>query len=369
MKVLHFYKTYYPESYGGVEQVIYQLATKLPDYGVSADVLSLAPDDSISAVKINNHIAYKSHEDFIIASTGFSISAIWKLIKLSKNYDVINYHFPWPYMDLVHFLAHIKIPTVVTYHSDVVRQKWLFILYKPLMNLFMRSVTKIVATSPNYFASSNVLQNFKKKVEVIPLGIDESNYPYASDECVDSWKNIVGDRFFLFVGVLRYYKGLNILLQTLAKSDFPTVIVGSGPMESELKKKASALGLKNLKFLGKLSDEDKVALIKLSLAMVFPSHLRSEAFGVSLLEGAMFGKPLISCEIGTGTSFVNEHGVTGFVVRPGDEKALEDAMQILWVDDELAKYMGGKARQRYMEHFTADQMSKRYACLYQRICS
>ena len=352
-----------------MEQVIFQLASKLTDYGVEVHVLSLTPDNSMPAVKIHNHIAHKSHENFVIASTGFSITAIFKLRKLEKEFDVINYHFPWPFMDLVHFLARIKIPTVVTYHSDIVRQKGLLLLYKPLMHLFMRSVTKIVATSPNYFATSPVLQKYKDKVEVIPLGIDESSYPYPSGECVDSWRSIVGDRFFLFVGVLRYYKGLHILLQALANSDFPTVIVGSGPMESELKQKASVLGLKNLKFLGKLSDEDKVALISLSLAMVFPSHLRSEAFGVSLLEGAMFGKPLISCEIGTGTSFVNEHGVTGFVVTPGDEKVLVSAMRNLWEDDELAKSMGRNARQRYAEHFTATQMSKRYACLYERICS
>ena len=62
-----------------------------------------------------------------------------------------------------------------------------------------------------------------------------------------------------------------------------------------------------------------MALLALSYAILFPSHLRSEAFGISLLEGAMFGKPLISSEIGTGTTYINIDGKTGVVVPPSDQ--------------------------------------------------
>ena len=113
------------------------------------------------------------------------------------------------------------------------------------------------------------------------------------------WKRVIGQNFFVFVGVLRYYKGLHILMEAAQNSAWPVVVIGAGPVENALREQARELGLLNVKFLGGVSEEDKVAILKLSYALVFPSHLRSEAFGISLLEGAMFGKPLISSEIGT----------------------------------------------------------------------
>ena len=102
-------------------------------------------------------------------------------------------------------------------------------------------------------------------------------------------------------------------------------------------------------------------------AVVFPSHLRSEAFGISLLEGAMYGKPLISSEIGTGTSYINVAGKTGLVVPPSDPQALRAAMQFLWEHPVEATGMGAQARARYEQYFTADEMMAAYAKLYRHL--
>ncbi|MEJ2610669.1 MAG: glycosyltransferase, partial [Candidatus Thiodiazotropha sp.] len=85
-------------------------------------------------------------------------------------------------------------------------------------------------------------------------------------------------------------------------------IAGAGPTERELKERVTRLGLNNVHLLGHVDDAEKVALMRLCRAVVFPSHLRSEAFGVTLLEGAIHSKPLISTEIGTGTSYINIDG-------------------------------------------------------------
>jgi rhamnosyl/mannosyltransferase len=171
----------------------------------------------------------------------------------------------------------------------------------------------------------------------------------------------------LFVGVLRYYKGLHILIEAAQGTDYPIVIVGAGPIEGELKAQVAQLGLNNIHFLGQLSDEDKVALLTLSYGVVFPSHLRSEAFGVSLLEGAMYGKPMISSEIGTGTTFINIADETGLVVPPSDPAALKQAMQYLWEHPEHAAEMGRRAEERYWKYFTAEKMVGAYAKLYREL--
>lgn len=367
MRVLHFFKTSFPDTVGGVEQVINQIARGANKLGVQTDVLSLTPDRVARTIEIDGYLVHRAKLDLQIASTGFSASAFWRFSQIAKKADVIHYHFPWPFMDLVHFATMAKKPTVVTYHSDIIKQKHLLKLYRPLMHRFLGSVDRIVATSPNYLMTSEALNKFSDKVSVIPIGLDKATYPKAMPERMQYWGEKLGPKFFLFVGVLRYYKGLHILLDAAKGTDYPIVIVGSGPIETELKTQVVKLGLRNIHFLGQLSDEDKVALLTLCHAVLFPSHLRSEAFGISLLEGAMFGKPMVSSEIGTGTTFVNIAGETGLVVPPSDPIALRQAMQHLWEHPEQAAEMGKRSEKRYWKHFTADEMVKSYVELYGKL--
>ena len=364
LRVLHFYKTSFPDTMGGIEQVISQIARGCVKSGIQVDVLSLTANKAPRTIEIDGYLAHRARLDFQIASTGFSISAFWRFYQLAKQADIIHYHYPWPFMDVVHFVTRICKPTIVTYHSDIIRQVQLNKLYRPLKRKFLGSIDRIVATSPNYLASSTILASYKDRVKVIPIGLDKTTYPEAQPEKLRFWKERIGPKFFLFVGLIRYYKGLHILLEASQGTDYPIVIVGAGPIESELKAQVAHLDLSNIHFLGFLSDEDKVALLTLSYAVVFPSHLRSEAFGVSLLEGAMYGKPLISSEIGTGTTFINIADETGIVIPPSDPKALRQAMIYLWEHPEQAVEMGQRAERRYWQLFTADQMVKSYIELY-----
>lgn len=367
MRVLHFFKTYLPESVGGIEQVIYQLCQSGIAHGIHGEVLTLSANPQPREVMVADHKVHRAKLDIQLASTGFSYSVLKRFRELAAQADVINYHFPWPFMDLVHFTARMHKPTVVTYHSDIVRQKNLLRLYSPLMHRFLGQADRIVAASPNYLATSQVLKHYRNKTVVVPYGLDKSSYPVPTDTCVEGWRQRFGDRFFLFVGVMRYYKGLHILLEAAQGTGYPIVIVGAGPLEQELREQAAALGLDHVHFVGRLGEEDKVALLQLCTAILFPSHLRSEAFGISLLEGAMYGKPMISSEIGTGTTFINIGGETGLVVAPSDPVALRQAMQYLWEHPEEAAEMGKRAEERYWQHFTAEQMVKSYVDLYREL--
>ena len=364
MRVLQFYKTAFPESMGGIEQVINQIARGANKLGVKTDVLSLTPERVPRTIEIDGYLAHRARLDMQIASTGFSMSAFLRFAQLAKKADVIHYHFPWPFMDVVHFATMVKKPTVVTYHSDIIRQKHLLKIYRPLQWKFLGDMSRIVATSPNYLATSDVLAKYKHKVSVIPIGLDKATYPVPSPDKLTYWRERLGPKFFLFVGVIRYYKGLHILMEAAQGTDYPIVIVGAGPIEEELKTQAAQLGLRNIHFLGFLPDADKVALLTLCFGVLFPSHLRSEAFGISLLEGAMYGKPMISSEIGTGTTFINIGDETGLVVPPSDPLAMRQAMRYLWEHPEQAAEMGRRAGERYWRHFTADQMVRSYVDLY-----
>lgn len=371
MRVLHFYRTY-SQTYGGIEQVIHQLCTGTQQLGVTPEVLTLSRDRHASELYVDGHRVMRIPMDFEIASTGFSRAVFARFKERVQEADIIHYHFPWPFMDVVHFATRVPRmgkPTVVTYHSDIVRQKFLLQLYRPLMHRFLGSVDHIVASSPNYLATSPLLSRYREKTSVIPYGLDKNStrYPPPDAARLELWRQRLGGPFFLFVGVLRYYKGLHILLDAMQGRNYPVVIMGAGSIEAELKAHAQRLGLNPVFFLGALPDEDKAALLTLSHAMVFPSHLRSEAFGISLLEGAMYGKPMISSEIGTGTSYINLDNETGLVVPPGDSAAFRQAMDTLWQQPEKAARMGARAALRYETLFTAEQMASRYVELYKRL--
>ncbi|TWI56490.1 rhamnosyl/mannosyltransferase [Pseudomonas duriflava] len=367
MKVLHFFKTYRPQTFGGIEQVIYQLAEGGIAYGIESEVLYLSSQGSGRAEPSGRHISHRSKLDFHVASTGFSLSAFKDFAELAAQADLVHYHFPWPYMDLAHYVSRIRKPTVVSYHSDIVKQKWLLKLYQPLMHQFLGAVDSIVASSPVYAAFSPVLRRYRDKVTVIPYGLDRAIYPQPTQERLAYWQRQLKGPFFLFIGALRYYKGLHFLLQALRGQAFTCVIAGHGFEEAALKQQAEQLGLSNVLFTGLLSEEDKAALLTLCYAFVFPSHLRSEAFGISLLEAAMYGKPMISCEIHTGTSFINLDQETGLVIPPADPVALTEAMKTLLGDPERAARMGEKAIVRYESVFSSEQMLQSYAELYRTV--
>jgi rhamnosyl/mannosyltransferase len=347
-----------------VEQVIHTIAQGSIENGVFCDVLSLTSKEGNLIEDVDGYKIHNAHKMFEIASTGFSVDVISLFSRLAKAADIIHYHYPWPFMDIVHFLVRPNKPTVLTYHSDIVRQKNLMKLYRPLRDKFLSNVDVIVATSPNYLLSSEVLNRYREKVRVIPLGLQKEYHKVQNFDLLQKWRSKIGGKFFLFVGVLRYYKGLHILLDAAKNLNFLIVIVGSGPTEQALKNQASKLGLGNVIFLGAISDEDKKTLIELSYCVVFPSHLRSEAFGMTLLEGAAFGKPLISSEIGTGTSFVNIANETGIVIPPSDSFALRNAMQYLWDNPIEASRMGQAAQKRFRNNFTAEKMVESYVEVY-----
>ena len=231
----------------------------------------------------------------------------------------------------------------------------------------MNKADIVIATSPNYLKSSVALRDLKKPARVIPIGIEKSDYPEPTNDLLEYWKAKLPKKFFLFVGVMRYYKGLHVALEAVRDTEHQLVLAGVGEVERELRAYVRTHKMTNVQFLGKVSEVEKVALIKLCFGYIFPSHLRSEAFGISLLEGAAFGRPLISCEIGSGTSFINLHNNTGLVIEPGNSAKLLEALDHLAADEELAKQYGTQAQIRHNECFTGKIHADNYFKVYKEV--
>lgn len=370
MRVLHVYKTYYPDSVGGVEQVLFQLTRSLALQGVENRLFVMSPDAQPAVIERPEASVYRCRQALQIASTPMALGALPAFRAQLKWADVVHYQFPWPFADLLHFLSPRSCASVVTYQSDVVRQKWLLKPYRLVMTRFLRSVDRVVATSSNYIASSPVLSSLERQVDMIPNGMEAPGLELASAERVAYWRRLLGEGFFLFVGVLRYYKGLHTLVEAARGVNQTIVIAGEGPEFHALSAQVAAMGVQNVKLIGAISEEDKAALFQLALAFVFPSHLRSEAFGMSLVEAASYARPMVSCDIGTGTSFVNVNGRTGLTVAPERPEALAGALrQLLLQPADTTTAMGQAARSRFEQLFTAERMASSYLTLYREIAA
>jgi O-antigen biosynthesis rhamnosyltransferase len=344
IRVLHVYKYSSDFSHGGIENFI--------------QTLMLSKESYNKCEAIND----KFSDSITIQSTPISFKFLYRLYKKSINYDILNFHYPWPWADLATFF--IKKPYVVTYHSDIVRQKVLNLFYTPIKYFFLFNAKKIIATTKIYANSSYTLKFFKKKLEIIPIAI--TNPPkYQKKNCKWSWLD--KEKFFIFFGVLRYYKGIEYLIKTKTDLPYSILIAGSGPEEIKLKLLSEKFNKKNLYFISEVTDSDKFYLVKKSLGVVFPSCFRSEAFGISLLEAAHFKKPLITCNINTGTSFINLNKKTGLVINKKNPYELGLAMDYLYRNPKISNKYGQNAYKRVKELFNVKKVHSAYAEIYKKV--
>lgn len=354
-----------------MQEAIRQLCLATKAEGVSNTIFTLSPKPHPAEIIRPEGLVVRSRSWAAPASCDLGgVDALLRFRNTSLQSDVLHFLYPWPYADLMYRLTATKTPAVLTYVSDVVRQRWLGKAYAPMMWSTLRSMRAIVANCPAYVRTSQILSDpaIREKVRVIPLGIVEESYPTIGDETIFSRLGLEkSEPYFLFIGVLRYYKGLHTLIQAAKQLKARIVIAGSGPEGDNLRALVEQTGVRNVLFAGQISDTEKVALLKNCRALVLPSHLRSEAYGMVLVEASIFGKPLISCEIGTGTSFVNMHEESGIVVPPEDAQALAIALETLLLEDKTAETLGRGARARYDQFFSGPALGRAYADLFREV--
>lgn len=369
LSVLHVYRTYYPDPPGGLQEAIRQIALATNAQGINNKIFTLSgtPIPELLARPEGEVVRGRSWAAPASCDLG-DIKSFKKFLWMAKNSAVINFHFPWPFADILYQVVKPQAPSVLTYHSDIVRQKTLGYLYNPVMWRTLKSMRFVIATSPAYARSSPVLSHpaIRDKVRVIPLGIEENSYPSVGDDTIFERLGL-NEPYFLFIGVLRYYKGVHSLIRSAKLVNAKIIIAGSGPEQGRLKELAKEIGASNVIFTGQISNQEKVSLLKNCLCLVLPSHLRSEAFGMVLVEAAMMRRPMISCEISTGTSYVNQHESTGFVVHPEQPEQLASVMNELLTNPTLCNRMGAAARHRYEELFSGEALGKAYSLLYKEL--
>lgn len=367
MKVLQIYKDYYPPVKGGIEKHINLLANGLKQHGVDVEILVSNVSRKLEIEYNNNIRIIKAPQLGRIASAPINLTFPRLLRKAAEKADLLHFHLPNPTAVVAYFLSGIQKPLVVTYHSDIVRQKILKKFYTPFSKYFLSETNAIIATSSSYAHTSEELFHYRHKCHIIPLSIqpagkNHNNAPAIS--CEDIRKRF-GSQLILFVGRFRYYKGINFLVKAMKGVDAKLLLIGSGPLEKRLKGYVASLELQEkIVFLGEVSDKDISSYFKACDVVVLPSIYKSEAFGMVLLEAMSYGKAVVSTELGTGTSFVNINDKTGLVVPPCNVKALSTAINQILDDRDLRREYGEAGKKRVKQYFDLQNMVDQVMSVY-----
>ncbi len=360
MRILHVYKDYAPVV-GGIENHIRTLAESHSAQGHEVTVLVTGPDQRTEERVEHGVRIVRAGRLLTVASAPISIALVAALRRLRP--DITHLHSPYPVGEAA-WLSVGRSPMVLTYHSDVVRQRLLGALWAPGLRRVLARADRILATSPPYVESSPFLREARDRVTVVPLGIDPNRFE-STDRDTARARYGPGPNL-VFVGRLRYYKGLDVLIDALV--DLPGVnllVVGVGPMAGTWYARAIRQGVdQQITWLGHVSDDHLQDVLAAGDIYVLPATARSEALGIAVLEGMAAGLPVVSTELGTGTSWVNQAGVTGRVVPPRDPAALANAIRALVDDEPTRQAMGEAARERVRRNFTAAQMIEHVERIY-----
>jgi rhamnosyl/mannosyltransferase len=359
MRIIHVYKDYYPVL-GGIENTIKVLAEGHADAG--HDVSVLVCNRGFQSVRAMRNGVSVIQPGRLTTMASMPLSLRQWIALAGLHPDVIHVHSPYPLGEVGVWLLKRRTPFVITYHSDVVRQQGWLRLYGPLFRRVLQRADRIMPTSPQYLETSPWLAPVRDRCAVVPLGVDAQRFipPPAPFE---------GPPTLLFVGRLRYYKGLDTLLRAMVElPDVQLKVVGSGPMEMEWRALSASLGVEHrVTFLGEVPDARLPALYRRAHLFVLPANARSEAFGMVLLEAMASGLPCVSTEVGTGTSWVVRDGVTGRVVPPEAPGVLAAAIERLLQDPARLRAMGEAARARVELEFTLPRMMDRVMAVYRSV--
>jgi rhamnosyl/mannosyltransferase len=367
MKVVHIFKDSYPPITGGIEQHMHLLCRRLAQ---EIDVAVLAPSRSVHRMESqpDGVRIIRVPEFGRYASVPLCPTAPFELHRLQA--DIVHLHFPNPMGDLTLFLGAAKIPFVVTYHADIIKQKLFLPLYRPILKRLFKKAQRIIFSARENMSLFPLKSEHRDKCVVIPFGVDVEAFALRDGEAaeVEALRSESSGRIVLFVGAARYYKGLEVLLGAMPEVRGRLIIAGRDTRNASLKRMAEDLGIGDkVVFCGEVSPARLRILLNAADIFVLPSIDRCETFGMAQLEAMACSKPVVSTDLPTGVQSVNRNGITGLVVPPGEPTALANALNLLLSSPNLRAEFGEAARRRLERKFGVDRMALKTLEIYREV--
>jgi len=368
IRVCHLGK-YYPPAPGGIESHVRTLALAQAGLGVEVQVFCINHQTGPTVAERDGPVEVVRFGRAASAAKLDVCPGLRPALARVET-DIVHLHVPNPAMILALLGSRIRAPVVVTYHSDLIRQRIRGALFRPLERLAYRRVRAILPTSPLYAAGSRFLRSYADRLQVLPHGIDLEPFLEPStadrDEAARIREHYTGP-LWLGCGRLVYYKGFLNAIRALTRVRGTLLLIGEGPDQPALEDEARRLGVRErVVFLGNVP---KVVPYYLAAdAFWFPSNARSEAFGIVQVEAMASGCPVINTQIPhSGVSWVSRHEKTGLTVPVNDPVALADTANRLLTEPGLRDRLAAGARARAIGEFDHRTMAERSLAIYRRV--
>jgi rhamnosyl/mannosyltransferase len=360
MRVLHVFKDFFPPTRGGVEQHVADICRSLP--GFEFAVLTSARSRQRNVDDVDGVRVVRSPEYARPCST--PVTPGWWRDLRGDDADLLHLHLPNPFAEMAVLAGGRATPMVASYYAEMMRSPALARRYGPIQDRFLQRAERIVVSSPVLAMTASALRPYRDRVVVIPFGADPDEWPTNERDTDDIRARHPGP-IVLFLGRLVWYKGVEVLIEAMASVDATLVVAGDGPERSRLESLARRRNLAHrVRFVGEVTNSERASYYRAADVFVLPSVSRAETFGIAMLEAMSVATPVISTELGTGTSWVNRSGDTGIVVPPRDPGALAAAIALLLRDHDLREGLGAGAARRAHQHFSKAAMLWALADLY-----
>jgi glycosyltransferase involved in cell wall biosynthesis len=364
MRILQIGK-FYPPHMGGIETHLQTLCGELRRH---TDVKVVVANDArpLCRTELDGVEVVRMGKLLDVASTPVCRGMIREI--RNSDAEIVHLHTPNPTGALAYLASQHRGKLVVTWHSDILRQRMLKRIFFPVERIILRQASAIVATSENYKRTSAALSAHQSKCRVIPYGIALDRFDNIEERVSEEIRRRYRPRIVLGVGRMVYYKGFEYLIKAMQYVRATLVLVGDGPLRPALEKEAAALGVApRVAFVGELQNEATAPYYRAADVFVLPSIARTEAFGIVQIEAMASGIPVINTSLDSGIPAVSLDGLTGFTVPPRDPRSLAEAINRLLNDSDLRRHYGENARRRAREVFSARAMSASMLRLYREV--
>ncbi|MGD0290259.1 MAG: glycosyltransferase [Candidatus Binataceae bacterium] len=364
LSVLHLGK-FYPPYRGGIESHLHALCRELTK-SITVNVIVANETRRLRESEVDGVRVRRLPRLFNLWAAPVCPTIVREI--RANDADIVHLHLPNPLAALAYLASGHKGRLVITWHSDIVRQKTIAKMLRPLDDALLSRASAFIASSPNYVDSSPILSRNRDRCRVIPFGIDADAFRPRHADTAAKIRKRYGPRVVLAVGRMVYYKGFEYLIRAMAGVRGHLLLVGEGPLLKNLERQAFDAGaMDRITFLGRVSQEEMTGYYNAADVFVMPSISRSEAFGIAQLEAMACGKPIVNTRLESGVPFVSIDGETGFTVAPADANELAGAINRLLDDPDLRGRFGAAAARRAREHFRIDAMVDRTLELYREV--
>jgi ABC-type polysaccharide/polyol phosphate export permease/glycosyltransferase involved in cell wall biosynthesis len=353
LSVLHIFKVYYPDLFGGTLSVIRDICAGLK-HRFTASVLVCSKSGGGRQIEVNGVAVERVRSFGDVLSLPAAPTFPWRLWRRIAGQDLLALHAPFPLADLVFALGFGRgRPLVVHWHADIVSHATLRPLVEPLMRRTLRQADAIIVSDAILLNSSPLLLEFSDKCHVVPFGIDVSKYDCPALTQPRAEVGADRGRLVLACGRLIPYKGFDVLVRAAVGRNFEVWIVGEGRERVRLEKLIAELGLEDrVRLLGSVPDSELVKFMRIANVFVMPSVTNAETFGLAQLEAMAAGRPIVNTALDTAVPRVARHGIEALTVRPGDHEELANAIDTLIGDVDRRRRMGEAARLRATSRYS-----------------